>query len=118
MKNLFQIVVGLMAMTMLFVVSCKEEIEPTNGEVRVLDEDGNPVPYATILLTCTSSVNRPCDIEIEGTADENGVYSREFDLPKVLELTAGGNLYDTIITGSLPDTQMTFLKEWTNTQDT
>ena len=100
-----------MAMTMLFVVSCKEEIEPTIAEVRVVDEDGDPVPYATVLLTCTSSVNKPCEIEIEGIADKNGVYSKEFELPKVLELTAGGNLYDTIITGTLPDTQMTFVKD-------
>ncbi|MFT5878424.1 MAG: hypothetical protein ACI8SA_002291, partial [Dokdonia sp.] len=45
------------------------------------------------------------------TADENGVYSREFELPKVLEVTSAGNIYDTIITGTLPDTQMTLSKD-------
>ncbi|MFT6323984.1 MAG: hypothetical protein ACJAWO_001542 [Halieaceae bacterium] len=111
MKNIFNIVVSFTVLGLLFVVSCKPEITPTIAEIRVVTEDGIPVPFANILLTCTSSVNQPCDIEIEGTADENGVYSREFELPKVLEVTSAGNIYDTIITGTLPDTQMTFSKD-------
>lgn len=111
MKNLFQILVGTLAFMMIFVVSCKEDVEPTIAQITVLDENGEPVPFADITLACTSSVNKPCEIEIIGKADKKGVYIREFDLPKVLEITAGGNLYDTIITGALPDTTMTFVRD-------
>lgn len=111
MKNLFNIVVALTTLGMVFIVSCKEDITPTIGEVVVVDENGDRIPFADIMLTCTSSVNKPCEIEIIGKADKNGLFSQEFDLPKVLEITAGGNLYDTIIVGTLPDTKMTFLKD-------
>lgn len=86
-------------------------MEPTVAEIKVYTEDGEPVPYADILLTCTSSVNQPCEIEIEGKADKNGVYTHTFDLPKVLEVTAAGNIYDTIITGVLPDITITYVKD-------
>ncbi len=111
MKNLFNIVVAFMALGMVFIVSCKKEITPTIGEVLVLNEDGFPVPFADVMLTCTSSVNKPCEIEIIGQTDKDGLFTQEFALPKVLEITAGGNLYDTIIQGSLPDTTMTFVKD-------
>ncbi|MGB0391136.1 MAG: hypothetical protein ACPGRC_06575 [Salibacteraceae bacterium] len=111
MKNIFNIFVSFALLGMLFVVSCKEEVPPTTAVIKVVTEDGDPVPYADILLTCTSSVNQPCDIEIIAKADEKGEYTRDFDLPKVLEVTAAGNIYDTIITGTLPDTQMIFVKD-------
>jgi len=111
MKNIFNIFVSLALLGLLFVVSCKKEVTPTIAVIKVVTEDGEPVPYADILLTCTSSVNQPCDIEIIGKADANGEYSREFDLPKVLEVTAAGNIYDTIITGVLPDITITYVKD-------
>lgn len=111
MKNLFFYVVLVVLGLSLFVSSCKEEVPPTVAKIRVVSQNGEVIPYANILLTCTSSVNLPCEIEIEGVADKNGVYERTFDLPKVLHVYAAGNIYDTIITGSLPDTQMVFVKD-------
>ena len=111
MKNIFNIVVFTAILGFVFVSSCKTDPEPTIAEIKVLTQDGVPVPYANVTLTCTSSVNLPCDIEISGTADENGVYTREFDLPKVLIVNAAGNIYDTIITGVFPDTIMTLIKD-------
>ena len=111
MKNLFNIVVFLTTLGLLFVISCKKDVTPTIAEIRVFTEDGDPVPFADITLTCTSSVNKPCEIEIIANADKNGIYTKEFELPQVLEVTAAGNIYDTIITGTLPDTTMTFVKD-------
>lgn len=102
MKNLFGIVSGLLVVTTLFISSCKEEVPPTILEVQVVTDSGNVVPYANILLTCTSSVNLPCDIEIEGNADQNGKYKREFDLPKVLEVTISDTILDTVYIGTNP----------------
>ena len=111
MKNIFNLIISLIVLISVFVVSCKEETVKTIAEIRVLNVDGEPVPYADIMLTCTSSVNEPCFIEIIGVADENGVFTKEFELPKVLELTAAGNIYDTIITGVLPNIQTTYVKD-------
>lgn len=111
MKNLFNIVVLTIVIGFVFISSCKNDPEPTIAQINVVDKDGFPVPYADVLLTCTSSVNLPCEIEIQGKADVNGVYTKEFDLPKVLLVTAAGNIFDTIITGTLPDTTMTLIKD-------
>lgn len=96
---------------MVFVSSCREEVEPTIAQITVVTKDGDVVPFADIILSCTSSVNRPCEFELIGKADKDGVFTHEFDLPKVLEITASGNIYDTIILGSLPDTTMIFIKD-------
>jgi len=111
MKSVFNIVTVLVVIGFAFIVSCKKTVEPTVAEIVVVTKDGDPVPFADILLTCTSSVNLPCEIEIEGAADKDGVYKREFELPKVLQVTAAGNIYDTVITGVLPDTTMTITKD-------
>lgn len=111
MKNIFNIFTSFLIVGLVFVVSCKKEIPPTTGVIKVLTEDGEPVPFADILLTCTSSVNQPCEIEIIGKADKNGEYRRDFDLPKVLEITAAGNIYDTTILGTLPDTTLILVKD-------
>ena len=111
MKNLFNIVVLTAIVGFVFISSCKNDPEPTIAEIKVVTQDGDPVPYATVVLTCTSSVNLPCEVEIHGKADASGVYTKEFDLPKVLLVSAGGNIYDTIITGVLPDTTMTLIRD-------
>ena len=111
MKGIFGFVVSVAVVGLVFITSCKEKVEPTIAEVRVVNEFGDPVPYADIMLKCTSSVNLPCEIEIIVKADKDGIYVREFELPKVLEITAAGNIYDTIITGTLPDTTMTLVKD-------
>lgn len=111
MKNIFNIFVSFTIAGLIFVASCKEEVSPNTAVINVYTEDGDPVPFADILLTCTSSVNQPCTIEIVAKADANGQYTRDFDLPKVLEITAAGNIYDTIITGTLPGTTMVFVKD-------
>jgi hypothetical protein len=111
MKSVFNLVTVLIIIGFVFIVSCKKTVEPTTAEVVVVTKDGVPVPFADILLTCSSSVNLPCEIEITGKADKNGIYTRDFELPKVLKVTAAGNIYDTIITGVLPDTTMTITKD-------
>ena len=111
MKGIFGFVVSVAVVGLVFITSCKEKVEPTIAEVRVVTESGDPVPYAYIMLKCTSSVNLPCEIEIIAKTDKDGIYVREFELPKVLEITAAGNIYDTIITGTLPDTTMTLVKD-------
>lgn len=111
MKSILNIATFLIIVGFVFIVSCKKTVEPTIAEVVVLTKDGVPVPFADVLLTCSSSVNLPCEIEILGKADKNGVYTREFELPKVLKVTAAGNIYDTVITGVLPDTTMTITKD-------
>lgn len=111
MKSVFNIVTVLFVIGFVFIVSCKKTTDPTVAEIVVVTKDGNPVPFADILLTCTSSVNLPCEIEIKGSADRNGFYKREFDLPKVLQVTAAGNIYDTVINGVLPDTTMIITKD-------
>lgn len=111
MKNIFNIVVLAAVVGFVFVSSCKKDPEPTIAEIKVVTQDGVPVPFANVTLTCTSSVNLPCEIEITGKADENGVYAKEFDLPKVLIVTAAGNIYDTIISGTFPDTTMTLIRD-------
>jgi len=112
MKNIFNIVVFTVAIGFIFVSSCKKDVEPTIAQIKVLTKDGVPVPNADVLLTCTSSVNLPCEIEITGKTDENGVFTKEFDLPKVLIVNASGNIYDTQYIGDFPDTQ------WIITKDT
>jgi hypothetical protein len=111
MKNVFNVVVSVILLGFVFMMSCNNDVEPTVAEIRVIDLNGNPVPNADIVLSCTSSVNKPCDIEIFGVADENGVFTETFDLPKVLEITAAGNLHDTQIIGTLPDTIMIITKD-------
>jgi hypothetical protein len=111
MKSVFNIVVSFVLIGFLFMISCKKEVVPTIAEVRVVSETGEMIPYADVLLTCTSSVNLPCEVEIIGKADKNGVFSYEFDLPKVLEVTAAGNIHDTQIFGALPDTTMIITKD-------
>ncbi len=111
MRNIFNIVVSLSLIGFVFITSCKNTVPDTIAEVRVLTEAGNPVPFANIILACTSSVNKPCEIEIFGTADKNGIYTHKFDLPKVLEVTAAGNIRDTQIFGALPDTTMVITKD-------
>jgi hypothetical protein len=111
MKSIFNVVLGVVLIGFAFITSCKETIPDTVAEVRVIDENGEPVPFADIIMACTSSVNKPCEIEIFATADKNGVYVRNFDLPKVLEVTAAGNLRDTQIIGALPDTTMIITKD-------
>lgn len=98
MKNVFNIVGLLFIGLMVTVSSCKEEVAPTILEVQVVTDSGDIVPFANILLTCTSSVNLPCDIEIISNADENGKYTREFDLPKVLQVTVQDTILDTTYT--------------------
>ena len=111
MKNIFNILFSITLLGFVFLNSCKEDVIPTTAEIRVVNTDGDPVPFADVMLTCTSSVNLPCEIEIIAQADEEGIYKKDFDLPKVLKVVAAGNLYDTIITGILPDTSMTFIKD-------
>ena len=111
MKNIFQLLFTTLLVGVIFVTSCKKDPEPTIAEVRVVTSDGEPVPNANVTLACTSSVNKPCEVEITGIADKNGVFTHEFDLPSVLLITAAGNLYDTIINGTIPDTTLTFVKD-------
>lgn len=111
MRSIFNIVISLGLVGFVFITSCKSDVPETIAEVRVFTEDGDPVPYADIILACTSSVNRPCEIEIFATADKNGIYTHKFDLPSVLEVTAAGNIHDTQIFGTLPDTTMIITKD-------
>jgi hypothetical protein len=80
-------------------MSCKEEVAPTVLEIQVLNEDGDAVPNADIVLACTSSVDLPCNVEIIGQTDENGFYSKEFDLPKVLEISVSAIVLDSQLLG-------------------
>ncbi len=112
MKSIFNIAVVATILGFLFVSSCKKDVEPTIAEIHVVSKDGVPIPNADIMLTCTSSVNRPCEIEIIGKADKNGVYTKEFDLPMVLLVTGAGNILDSQLVNVLPDTQ------WIITRDT
>lgn len=102
MKNVFNIVVIACVAGFAFISSCKKEIVPTIAEIRVITQDGEPVPFAEILLTCTSSVGLPCEIEIEGQANADGIYTKEFDLPKVLLVSAGKLVADTTYVGIPP----------------
>ena len=88
--------------------SCKDDIGPAIAEIQVVDSVGNIVPFANILLTCTSSTNppKPCDIEVITKAESNGKYRKEFDLPLVLKIVASSIVADTTILGVLPDTTM------------
>lgn len=103
MKNLFTIVAVLILSGFAFITSCKKEVTPTIAEIRVVDEEGEPVPYANITMACTSSVNLPCEVEIIGTTDKNGVYQKEFDLPSVLHVYVGSRRIDTVIIGVPPN---------------
>ena len=111
MKNLFTIVAVLVLSGFVFITSCKKEVTPTIAEVRVVDEDGEPVPYADITMSCTSSVNLPCEVEIFGTTDKNGVYQREFDLPAVLHVYTATRIYDTVIVGVPPNHTITITED-------
>ena len=84
MKSVFNIVVSFILIGLLFMISCKKEVVPTIAEVRVVTEEGEMIPYADVLLTCTSSVNLPCEVEIIGKSDKNGVFTYEFELPKCI----------------------------------
>lgn len=108
MKNLFNLVGVLIVVLIVFVTSCKEDLDPTVVEIQVVTDSGEVVPFADVLLSCTSSVNLPCDIEIDGTTDANGKYTREFDLPQVLQVTVGKLVNDTDYTlGGIVVTQDT-----------
>ena len=111
MKNVFNIVVFFSLMGFVFITSCKDKTPPTVAQVKVINQVGEPVPYADVVLACTSSINQPCDVEIIGVADENGLFERTFDLSQVLTVYAAGNRHDTQITGVLPDTIMTITKD-------
>ena len=111
MKNIFQLTLSTLFIGIIFVTSCKKDPEPTIAEVRVVTSEGEPVPNADVILSCTSSVNQPCEVEIIGKAVKNGVFTHEFELPSVLLITAAGNIYDTIITGTIPDTTLTLVKD-------
>lgn len=103
MKNLFTIVAVLILSGFVFITSCKKEVIPTVAEIRVVDENGDPVPFADITMSCTSSVNLPCEVEIFGTTDKNGVYQKEFDLPSVLHVYTATRVNDTTIIGIPPN---------------
>lgn len=103
MKHLFTIISVITIASTAFIASCKEDPAPTIAEIRVVDEDDNPVPYADVILACTSSLNLPCEIEIVAEADQFGVYRREFELPSVLQVISEGVLYDTTIIGIPPN---------------
>ena len=111
MKNVFNVFIFLFLSGFLFIMSCKDKTEPTIAEIRVINQLGEPIPYADVVLACTSSINKPCEIEIIGVADKNGVYEHTFDLSKVLTIYASGNRHDTQITGIQPDTIMTITKD-------
>ena len=111
MKNVFNVVIFFSLIGFGFIMSCKDDTPPTIAEVRVINQLGEPVPYADVVLACTSSINQPCDIEIIAITDKNGVYEHTFDLAKVLTIYAAGNRHDTQITGVLPDTIMTITKD-------
>lgn len=83
----------------------------TRGQVMVLNSDGDRVPRANVALTCESSLDRPCDINFSGKTDEDGIYEREFDLPKVLKVNAYKVVMDTTIEGTVPDTTRTISKD-------
>ena len=103
----------LLTLGVVTMFSCKKNNDPTIAEVHAVDSDGNPVPYVDVILSCTSSYDPPlpCEVYIVGKADEKGVFSHETDLPKVLRVYASTMLRDTIITGILPDTTMTIIKD-------
>ena len=111
MKNVFNIVVFFSLISFVFITSCKDDTPPTIAQVKVLNQLGEPIPNADVVLACTSSVNQPCDIEIVGVADENGLFEHTFDLPQVLTVYASGNRHDTQILGVLPDTTMIITKD-------
>lgn len=88
-------------------IGCKED-DPTKLQVYVVDEEGNRVQNAVIQFNCESSYDppRPCDVEMEVTADGTGYYEREFDQPSVLRINAFKIDRDTQVLGTLPDTSV------------
>ncbi len=113
MKTLFKISFFLLIGMSVFALSCKKNNDPTVGEIHAVDKDGNPVPYVDVVLSCTSSYDppEPCEIHHEGQADAKGVFRYKTDLPKVLRVYASTMLRDTIVTGVLPDTTVTIIKD-------
>ena len=90
----------------LVFVACEKEKDPTKLQVYVVDEEGTRVQNAVIQFNCESSFDppRPCDVEIEVSANSNGFYEQEFDQPAVLRINAFKIDRDTTVLGVLPDT--------------
>lgn len=79
--------------------SCEDEIEPTTAQIYVIDEEGNPVSDANVILACTSSINKICDIELEGVTNSKGKVVFDLELPAVLQVEASKVVYDTNMVG-------------------
>lgn len=99
-----------------FFVACNNDDDDvdedaTVGEVMTLDAEGEVVGGSTVSLDCESSINQPCDIEITGTADENGIFRHQFKLPKVLRVRAHKIVIDTTVEGTLPDTNQIITRD-------
>ena len=80
------------------MTSCNNDEDPTVAELIFIDLDSNMVPNVEIVLDCTTSLQLPCNVHIEGQSDESGRYSRVFDEPKILNVN--GKAYTEILDGA------------------
>ncbi len=85
--------------------------DATVGEIMTLNADGERVAGSTVRLDCESSINQPCDVEFTGLTDEQGIFRREFQLPKVLRVRAHKIVIDTTVEGTLPDTNQIITRD-------
>ena len=89
--------IGLfIVLTSIGMVACKDDEEPTIGEMIFIDLDSNLVPNVNVILQCTSSVQRPCNVYIESVTDSKGKLSKTFEEPKILNVS-GAVLTDVIV---------------------
>jgi len=93
-------------------VGCNnDDDDSTIGRVIVRTVDDNAVPDATVILECESSINKECNILIQGISDENGVFEVERELSQILRVTSYKIVFDTNIEGIIPDTTLTITRD-------
>lgn len=74
----------LFTLTLGFV-GCRNEDDPTIGEITVYDENGQVVQGAQVRLYCTE---QDCIVEDEATSNSSGITRHEFFQPMVLAVEA------------------------------
>lgn len=90
---------AFLTLVILGLFSCEAEVEPTTAEIYVIDEEGNPVANANVNLVCTSSVNKPCTVDLIGITNSNGKVVFDLELPAVLAVEVSKVTMDTNMVG-------------------
>lgn len=111
--KIFKIIAATTLSLGLVFTACNKEEEGATAEVHVVTEKGALVPNALVYLDCESSKTppQPCNIHVEGVADENGIFIHEFKQPSVLKITAFKIYADTQVLGVLPDTTLVITRD-------